>query len=59
MASVKLSGKCGFINMVGEVVISIKYDQIFYYEDEKIFRARLNGKSLVLDKRGNCIKDCD
>ena len=59
MASVKLNGKCGFINAVGEVVISIKYDQIFYYEDEKIFRAKLNGKSMILDKNGNCVKDCD
>jgi hypothetical protein len=59
MASVKLNGKYGFINAVGEVVISIKYDQIFYYEDEKIFRAKLNGKSMILDKNGNCVKDCD
>ena len=58
LARVKLNGKWGFINKIGEEVIPLKYDEVENFS-EGFAKVKLNGKVFYINKRGECVKNCD
>ena len=51
LACVSLSGRDGFINQLGEVVIPLKYDEASYFSDN-MAPVKLNGKWGAIDRSG-------
>ena len=51
LASVSLSGRHGFINKLGEVVIPLKYDDASYFSDN-IAPVKMSGKWGAIDRSG-------
>jgi hypothetical protein len=49
-------GKWGFINTNGEIVIPAKYDKVVEDFSEGIARVEIEGKQIIIDKRGNQIQ---
>jgi hypothetical protein len=58
LGRVKLNNKWGFVNETGEVVIPIKYDWAWIFYNGAV-EVELNRKKFSIDKKGNCVKDCD
>ena len=50
-ASVRLNGKCGFINTTGKEITPLKYDRVDVF-NEGLARVRLNGKYGYIDTVG-------
>ncbi|MBQ1979963.1 MAG: WG repeat-containing protein, partial [Alistipes sp.] len=49
-------GKYGFIDKIGNVVISLKYDFVGSFFKGKA-KVKLNGETFYIDKNGNRIKE--
>ena len=56
-ARVRLNGKWGYINSLGEVVIPCIYDEARkFLNDKGLFEVKKDGKTLFLTKRGREVK---
>lgn len=53
---VKKDGKCGYINLQGEVVIPLQFDSACDFSDGKA-TVELNDSEFEIDKKGNRVKD--
>ena len=58
LARVKLNGKWGVIDTIGNEVVSCKYDEIYDFK-EGLAEAILNGKHVLIDKTGKEIRTFD
>ncbi len=57
LAPVKLNGKWGFIDKLGNEVVPCKYDDVYHFS-EGLAMVKLNGKWGFIDKLGNEVAPC-
>lgn len=56
---VKRSGKWGYINRRGTLVIPFRFDKANPFDREGRAKVEQNGKSFVIDKSGKCVEGCE
>jgi hypothetical protein len=50
-------GKVGCINTSGEIVIPVEFDQLWEFEVSKFTAGKKGGRSFIVDRAGQCVKE--